>query len=85
MMDTIYVMMLVFMTGFFCVLSFAIGVFCSFGRKINLNPIETYKENKEIKEQIKISDLERRQFATMMENINIYDGSSTGQKDIPNE
>lgn len=85
MMDIIYVMMLVVMTGFFCVLSFAIGVFSVFGRKTNLNPIETFKEQKGIKEQTKISDLNRRQFATMMENINTYDGSSTGQKDIPNE
>lgn len=84
-MDVICVMMLVFITGFFCVLCFAIGVFCASGRKINLNPIETFKENKETKEQNQINDLERRQFATMMENINVYDGSSTGQKDIPNE
>ena len=84
-MNIIYVIMLVFMTGSFCVLSFLVGVLSSLGRKINLNPIENYKEHKEIKEQIRINDLEQRQVATMMENIDNYDGTSTGQKDIPNE
>ena len=84
-MNIIYVIMLVFMTGSFCVLSFLVGVLSSLGRKINLNPIENYKEQKEMKEQIRINDLEQRQVATMMENIDNYDGTSTGQKDIPNE
>lgn len=84
-MNIIYVIMLVFMTGSFCVLSFLVGVLSSLGRKINLNPIENYKEQKEIKKQIRINDLEQRQVATMMENIDNYDGTSTGQKDIPNE
>lgn len=84
-MNIIYVIMLVFMTGSFCVLSFLVGVLSSLGRKINLNPIENYKEQKEIKEQIRINDLEQRQVATMIENIDNYDGTSTGQKDIPNE
>lgn len=84
-MNIIYVIMLVFMTGSFCVLSFLVGVLSSLGRKLNLNSIENYKEHKEIKEQIRINDLEQRQVATMIENIDNYDGTSTGQKDIPNE
>ena len=84
-MNIIYVIMLVFMTGSFCVLCFLVGVLSSLGRKLNLNPIENYKEHKEIKQQIRINDLEQRQVATMMENIDNYDGTSTGQKDIPNE
>lgn len=84
-MNIIYLIMLVFMTGSFCVLSFLVGVLSSLGRKINLNPIENYKEHKEIKKQIRINDLEQRQVATMIENIDNYDGTSTGQKDIPNE
>lgn len=82
-MDIIYVIMLVFMTGTFCIISFLIGN----GRnnKINLNPIEAYKEKKEIQKQVQESDLERRQLATMLENIENYDGTSIGQKDIPNE
>lgn len=85
-MEIIYVMMLVFMTGLFCVLSFLIGVLSVMGKnKINLNPIEAYKEHKEIKKQADEYNLEQRQLATMMDNINNYDGTSTGQKDIPNE
>lgn len=82
-MDIIYVIMLVFMTGSFCVISFLIGA----GRnnKVNLNPVEAYKEHKEIKEQIKTNNLTQKQVAVMMENIDNYDGTATGQKDIPNE
>ena len=85
-MEIIYVIMLVFMTGLFCVLSFLVGVLSVMGKnKINLNPIEAYKEHKEIKKQADEYNLEQRQLATMMDNINNYDGTSTGQKDIPNE
>ena len=83
-MDIIYVIMLVFMTGSFCVISFLVGA----GRgntRVNLNPIEAYKEHKEQKEQSKAYDLKQRQFATMMENVENYDGTSRGQKDIPME
>ena len=78
--------MLVFMTGMFCVLSFIVGVLSTLGkRKINLNPIEAYKEHKEQKEQKEAYDLEQRQLATMLRNIDRYDGSSLGQEDIPIE
>lgn len=82
-MDIIYVIMLVFMTGIFCVISFLVGA----GRnnKVNLNPVEAYKEHKEEKKQQAEYNLEQRQLAIMMENIETYDGTATGQKDIPNE
>ena len=84
-MDVIYVIMLVFMTGFFCVLSFGIGVLSSLSkRKINLNPIDAYKGHKEIKKQKEEYNLAQRQKAVMLENIENYDGTSRGQKDIPN-
>ena len=83
-MDIIYVIMLVFMTGSFCVMSFIVGMLSIEGRrKINLNPIEAYKEHKEQKEQKEAYDLEQRQLATMLRNIDRYDGSSLGQEDIP--
>lgn len=83
-MDIIYVMMLVFMTGSFCVISFLAGA----GRgntRVNLNPIEAYKEHREQKEQSEAYDLEQRQLATMFRNIDRYDGSTLGQEDIPIE
>ena len=83
-MDIIYVIMLVFMTGSFCVISFLAGVFTMMGRsKINLNPIEAYKERKEQKVQKEEYDLEQRQIATMMRNIDRYDGTPRGQEDVP--
>ena len=81
-MDIIYVIMLVFMTGSFCVISFLIG---NGKNKITMNPIEAYKEHKEVQRQREEYDLVQRQNATMMDNINNYDGTSVGQKDIPNQ
>lgn len=85
-MDTIYVIMLVFMTGLFCVLSFLIGVLSALGKsRITLNPVEAYKEHKEQKQQQEEHNLQQKQLEIMLENIENYDGTSTGQKDIPNE
>lgn len=79
-MDIIYVIMLVFMTGSFCVISFLIGA----GKtKVNLNPIEAVKEHMEMKKEQEKYELEQKQNAVMMENINNYSGSSLGQIDIP--
>ena len=83
-MDIIYVIMLVFMTGSFCVISFLVGA----GRgntKVNLNPIEAYKEHKIQKEQSEAYDLEQRQLAAIFRNTDRYDGSPLGQEDIPIE
>ena len=83
-MDIIYVIMLVFMTGSFCVISFLVGA----GRnnaRVNLNPIEAYKEHKSQKEQNEAYDLAQRQLETELRNIDRYDGTSIGQEDIPME
>lgn len=82
-MDIFYVLMLVFMTGIFCIVSFSIGTGTK--NKVNFNPVEVYKEHKVEKEQTKINNLTQKQIATMIENIDNYDGTSIGQKDIPNE
>ena len=78
-MDIIYVIMLVFMTGSFCIMSFLIGS----NKKMTINPIQNYKEHKEVQEKKKEADLKSRQTKTMLENIDRYDGTSRGQKDIP--
>ena len=54
-------------------------------KKINLNPVEIIKERKTEKENKDRKDLEQRQRQVMLENINNYDGTSIGQKDIPTE
>lgn len=86
-MDIIYVIMLVFMTGSFCVISFLISLLIGAGgnNKIRLNPIEAYKEHKEVKEVEKVMNLKQRQEAAMLRNVDRYDGTSLGQEDIPTE
>lgn len=85
-MDIINVIVLVFMTGLFCVLSFLVGVLSTINKsRITLNPIEAHKEYKEQKQQKEVYELEQKQLKTMLENIENYNGTSLGQKDIPNE
>ena len=45
----------------------------------NLNPVEIVREYKDKKEQRHEQD----KFNTMLENIDNYDGTGLGQKDIP--
>ena len=44
----------------------------------SINPMETYKEHREKVEANK----EQERFNTMLDNINNYDGTGLGQKDI---
>ena len=81
-MDIIYVIMLVFMTGSFCIISFLIG---SNNKKQSINPIQNIKEKKEIKKKKIEADLKSRQTKTMLGNVDRYDGTSLGQQDIPLE
>lgn len=73
--------------GVFILLSFVIGV--RIGQKVNnnetirLNPIKAideYKEEKEVKRQIKETETKLN---VMLDNIDSYDGTGLGQKDIP--
>lgn len=78
-------------TGIMCLLSFYFGTKCSRNEEIVsqetkdkiLHPIETYKENEEKKEIVKKNKIQRMQDATILENIDNYNGSSLGQKPIP--
>lgn len=47
------------------------------------NPIEMIKMKKEEKQQREEYELKQKQNKTMMENINNYNGTPLGQKDIP--
>lgn len=73
--------------GVFILLSFVIGV--RIGQKVSndepirLNPvraIDEYKEEKEVKRQIKEAE---SKLTVMFDNIDTYDGTGLGQKDIP--
>ena len=78
-METIFIILA---TGIISLLSFYMGLKAGNKEEIKLpkiNPIKTYQERKESKEQ----QLEREILEVNLENINNYDGTGLGQKDIP--
>lgn len=78
--------LIILATGFMCLLSFCMGLNSNNKEKIEistLNPIKRYQEHKEKIEESKQEKLEREILETNMENINNYDGTPLGQKDIP--
>lgn len=52
-------------------------------KKINLNPIEAIKEKKTEQDKKEEYKLIQKQKQIMLENINNYNGTPLGQKDIP--
>ena len=52
-------------------------------KKINLNPIESIKEKKIERDKKEEYKLIQKQKQIMLENINNYNGTPLGQKDIP--
>lgn len=83
--------LIILATGIMCLLSFYFGTKCSRNEEIIsqetkekiLHPIETYKEEEERKEVEKENKIQRMQDATVLDNIDNYNGSSLGQKPIP--
>ncbi len=72
--------------GVFMIISFILGAYVGQkvvkGENIEINPIKVideYKEEKKIKE--KIAE-EESKFDIMMNNIDSYDGTGIGQKDL---
>lgn len=73
-------------TGVLCIACFFIGAktgqTVSKGKDIevpNINPVKLYREHVERQE----ADKERDKLEAIMHNIEVYDGTSVGQKDIP--
>ena len=59
-----------------------VGQTVSKGEKVELptmNPLEVYRKNKADKDAKRVQD----KFSTIMHNIDIYDGTGIGQKDVP--
>ena len=59
-------------------------------KPISMNPIEKIteikekvQENKELEEYKRKQELESEALATMLDNIEKYDGTGAGQKDVP--
>ena len=72
----------------FNLLSFVIGakIGLNVSRKkdITLNPVKMVSDSIETHNEKKVANLEERKLKTMLENIDNYDGTGFGQKNIPN-
>ena len=73
-------------TGFLCIACFVIGAkvgqTVSKGDEIELptvNPLKAYRE----REARKVAEMEQDKLDTIMQNIESYDGTSNGQRDVP--
>ena len=68
--------------GFICLSCFLLGA--KVGSKEELrNPIEVMQENKEKREARREARIEEDRVAVIMQNIENYDGTSTGQREVP--
>ena len=61
---------------------FLFGLLLTNTRRIKLNPVEPYKENKKRKEHSKDEQLRTLQAKESFSNLDRYDGTSNGQKRI---
>lgn len=77
---------LVLTVGAMCIISFTVGA--KIGQKVvkgediklpTINPVEMYREHEERREAKKEQD----RLDTILQNIESYDGTSAGQKDVP--
>lgn len=85
-MEVIELALLMALQGFLCICSFIIGAKVGQnvvqGEKVELgikSPVKAYEEHREKQEQIR----EEERLQTIAENIDNYDGTGLGQKDIP--
>ena len=78
--------LLVLTTGTLCIVCFFIGAkvgqAASKGKDIKLPKLDPMKPIREHRER-KVADREQERYNTIMENIDRYDGTASGQKDIP--
>ena len=84
-MNTIEMLCLLAFNLFSVLVGAIIGQKTAKGREIKLNPIKAIKE--EIKESkvSKEENLRKRRIDTMLQNIDSYDGTGLGQKQIPKD
>lgn len=68
--------------GFVCMACFLLGA--NVGSKSEIrNPVEVVQERKEKREAKMEAKAEQDRLAIIMQNIEGYDGTSYGQKDVP--
>ena len=61
---------------------FLFGLLLTNTRRIKLNPVEAYKENKKRKEHSKDEELRALQIKETLSNLDKYDGTPNGQNEI---
>lgn len=76
------ILMLINLLSF--VIGAKIGLNVSKKKDITLNPVKMVSEQIETHKEKKIADLEERKLKTMLDNIDNYDGTGFGQRNIPN-
>ena len=85
-MDYLVILLLIFATGLLCLVCFVAGA--RVGQKVvkgepielpTINPLEIHREREAKKEAAREQD----RIATIMSNIESYDGTGHGQKDVP--
>ena len=76
------ILMLINLLSF--VIGAKIGQNISNKKNITLNPVKMVSDSIETHKEKKVADLEERKLKTMLENIDNYDGTRFGQKNIPN-
>jgi hypothetical protein len=85
-MEILFITLLILVVGALCVACFFIGArvgqAASRGENITLPKIDPMKPIREHRER-KEADREQERYNTILENIERYDGTSSGQKDIP--
>lgn len=76
----------ILVTGVLCIACFLVGAktgqAVQKGKEIELptvNPMKLYREQQERKEQERVKD----KIETVLHNIDVYDGTSNGQLDVP--
>ena len=78
----VIILMLINLLSF--VIGAKIGLNVSRKKDITLNPVKMVSDSIETHKEKKVANLEERKLKTMLENIDNYDGTGFGQKNIPN-
>lgn len=83
-MEILFITLLILVVGALCVACFFIGArvgqAASRGENITLPDIGKAKRERQERKE---ADREQERYNTILENIERYDGTSSGQKDIP--
>lgn len=73
----------------FCIVSFTIGAIIgqrvNKGKDITLNPVKVVKEARQESREKREENLKIKQINTMLSNIDNYDGTGSGQTEIPKD